>query len=88
VARSACRARLLPEGYRPREPERTLYYRTIRDNVRTFLAAAAERDPSGRGVPKHVERSFEAFLDCGILSKGFGRVRCSDCGYDLAVPFS
>ena len=66
----------------------TLYYRLIRDHWRTFLAAAESRDPQGRGLPVHVKRAFEVFLDCGVLSKGFGRLHCSDCGYDFAVPFS
>jgi hypothetical protein len=39
-------------------------------------------------LPDHVKRAFEAFLDCGVLSKGFARLRCPECGYDLAVPFS
>ena len=80
--------RPLPEGYRPRVAHETLYYRLIRENYRTFLATAESRDPDGKGLPRHVKRAFEAFLDCGVLTKGFARLRCPDCGYDLVVPFS
>ena len=80
--------RLLVEGYRPRVAHATLYYRLVRDHWRAFLSEAQARDPTGRGMPDHVKRAFEAFLDCGILTKGFARLRCSGCGYDLVVPFS
>jgi len=35
-----------------------------------------------------VKGAFERFLDCGVLAKGFVRVRCPECGYDTAVSFS
>jgi len=33
-------------------------------------------------VPGH---EFEKYLACGILSEGFARVHCKDCGYDRLV---
>jgi hypothetical protein len=80
--------RVVVPGYRPRAPLESLYYRLVRDHWKNFLAAAEAREAQGRGLPKHVVKAFEAFLDCGVLSKGFARLRCPGCRYDLVVPFS
>ena len=80
--------RPLVPGYRPRVAHETLYYKLVRDNWPAFLEKARARDREGRGLPHHVIKAFEAFLDCGILTKGFARLRCPGCGYDLVVPFS
>jgi hypothetical protein len=58
-------------GYRRREPERTLLHAVVRERLEPFLAAARERSPSGRGLSAHVERDLRAYLDCGILARGF-----------------
>ena len=39
-------------------------------------------------MPRFVERELRAFLDCGILARGFLRVRCKDCGAERLVAFS
>jgi hypothetical protein len=75
-------------GYRRREPERTLLHAVVRDRLEPFLAAARDRSPSGRGLPAHVERDLRAYLDCGILGRGFARVRCPGCGFERLVSFS
>ena len=74
--------------YRRREPEGTLLHAVVRDRLEPFLAAAHDRSPSGRGLPGHVERDLRAYLDCGILARGFARVRCPDCGFERLVAFS
>jgi hypothetical protein len=35
-----------------------------------------------------VERELDGFVDCGVLARGFARMRCGACGYELLVPFS
>jgi hypothetical protein len=75
-------------GYRRREPEKTLLHAVIRDRLEPFLAAARERSASGRGLPAFVERAFRVSLDCGLLGRGFARVRCPDCGFERLVAFS
>lgn len=35
-----------------------------------------------------MERELRAYLDCGILARGFARVRCPDCGFERLVAFS
>lgn len=39
-------------------------------------------------LPRFVECEFRAFLDCGILARGFCRVHCTSCGKDdlVALP--
>jgi hypothetical protein len=75
-------------AYRRREPEKTLLHAVVRDRLEPFLAAARDRSPSGRGLPAHVERDLRASLDCGILARGFARVRCPGCGFERLVAFS
>ena len=75
-----------PAPYRRREPARTVLYKVVQEHLSTFLERAAERGP-GKGLPKYVVGEFERYLDCGILGKGFARVRCPDCGYDTVVGF-
>ena len=75
------------DGYRRREPEKTVLYGIVRDQFATFLAEAGERYPSG-SVPPFVEGEFRRYLDCGILARGFARVHCDACSHDLLVAFS
>ncbi len=67
------------------EPEKTLLYQIVQENLETFLQATEER---GGGLPRYVRQTFRRFLGCGILQNGFVRVRCSDCGFNRLVPFS
>jgi hypothetical protein len=75
-------------GYRRREPEKTLLHQVVCEELESFLAAARERSEHGRGLPAFVERELRAYLDCGILARGFARVRCPDCGFERLVAFS
>src|SRR5207244_396452 len=63
----------------------TVLYQVIAEQLETFLAAQQERD---RPVPRFVEKEFRAFLDCGILARGFLRLHCQDCGQDRLLAFS
>jgi len=75
-------------GYRRREPERTLLHEVVRERLEPFLATARERSSTGRGLPAHVEGDLRRYLDCGILGRGFARIRCPDCGFERLVAFS
>jgi Putative transposase/Transposase zinc-binding domain len=57
----------------------------IAGELESFLAHRREQ---GHSIPAFVEREFRAFLDCGVLERGFIRLRCSSCGHDRLVPFS
>jgi hypothetical protein len=54
--------------YRPREPEQSLVYRVLQENLETFLARQKEK---GRDVPKFVERELRGVLECGVLACGW-----------------
>jgi len=71
--------------YQRREPENSVLYRVVQKNLEFFLASAREQ---GRVVPRFVERELRAFLDCGLLCRGFLRVRCQDCGRERLVAYS
>jgi hypothetical protein len=71
--------------YAPHHPEESVLYRVVAEQLETVLARQEERD---RPVPRFVEREFRSFLDCGILARGFLRLRCSSCGHDRLLPFS
>jgi len=99
VARSQALARwrlaaILPYGrgvgteafvYRRREPEKTVLYQTVQEHLDTFLARLAGE---GESLPGYVESAFEAYLDCGMLQKGFARFYCGECGHSRLVAFS
>jgi hypothetical protein len=75
----------LPPGYRPRDVERSLLHRAIRLHRSAFVAAARRR---GHVLPRVVERELDGLVGCGVLARGFARVRCGACGHELLVPFS
>ena len=79
---SVCEA---PIEYRPRNPEENPLYGVVSRYLETYLAKQRERE---RPVPRFVERELRAFLDCGVLAKGFLRVHCDACGKDRVVAFS
>ena len=54
-------------AYRRRQPEGTVLYEAVRDNLTTLLAEANE---VGRGLPRYVERDFARYLECGVLAHG------------------
>jgi hypothetical protein len=53
----------------------------------TFLGQA-EEGGSRPGLPGFVRREMVSLLDCGILARGFLRVRCPRCREELLVAFS
>jgi hypothetical protein len=75
------------EPYRPRRPAETVLYRIVARHVQAFLARA-DRDPGRSSLPGFVRRELLALLDCGILARGFLRVRCPTCRDELLVGFS
>ncbi len=73
--------------YVPRAPTAGVLHDVVRRHLTTFLATVAART-DGAGVPGFVAREFRAFLGCGVLARGFARVRCGDCGFERLIPFS
>jgi len=76
-----------PDGYRRRQPEGRVLHAAVREHMETFLQLV-DSDPSRGVLPAHVRAELERFLGCGILGRGFVRVRCSACQDDLLVALS
>jgi hypothetical protein len=74
-------------SYRCRQPETTGLYEVVRDNLETLYGAI---DDSALDIqlPKHAKKELEAYLDCGLLCRGFARLRCGSCDESRLVAFS
>ncbi len=75
-------------GYHRRAPEETVLYQVVQENLNTFLALSDARADDRHPLPRYVRNAFRRFLNCGILAKGFARVRCPECGYSTVVAYS
>ena len=42
----------------------------------------------GAELPRFIKDEFDAFLECGILARGFLRLSCGECGHDKLLAFS
>ena len=69
-----------------REPETSVLYGVLREQLATFFART--EDENGPGLPRFVQRELRRYLECGILAHGFARVFCSTCARDELVAFS
>src|SRR5262249_22994929 len=50
--------------------------------------ARRSRAASPASLPKYVVDTFEHYLECGDLARGFLRCHCDGCGHDVLVAFS
>ena len=75
-----------PVHYERHLPEQTTLYRLVQQHAETFFAEVEAA--TGASLPQFVKDEFDAFLECGILAKGFLRLRCGNCGHDKLVAFS
>ncbi len=67
--------------------EHGVLYRVIDEHLETFLDAAAHHADGSR-LPAFVEQEFRDFIACGVLERGFARLRCGECAFERLVPFS
>ncbi len=74
-------------SYERRRPERTALYQVVRDNIET-LYGAIDDGALDIKLGKHAKKELEAYLDCGLLCRGFARVRCAKCNESRLVAFS
>jgi hypothetical protein len=68
------------------EGEGSRLHGVVREHLADFLEAARSRD--GEGYPRFIEHEFRRYLACGILARGFARLRCPGCGFGHLVAFS
>ena len=73
--------------YTRHRPETTALYEVVRDNLETLYGAIDDGVLDVR-VPKNARKELEAYLDCGLLCRGFARVRCGPCDESRVVAFS
>jgi hypothetical protein len=59
-----------PFTYRRREPEKNPLYRIVKDHSEALFAEAEEAHPESGGYPQYIKDEVQAFLDCGIMSRG------------------
>ena len=71
--------------YQRHQPEKTLLYRLIQENLLSFYNHMDGTYEGG--LPSFVKREFDEFLRCGILAHGFLRVRCVSCHHEKLVAF-
>ena len=74
----------MPDARIRHQPEKTVLYAVVRDHLDGFLRAAREHG----ALPAFIEKTFRAFLKCGIPEHGFIRVHCACCGRGDIVAFS
>ena len=66
---------------------RTALYRLVARHLEPFLARIQTDERHGP-LPRFVIKELRAFLDCGLLARGFCRVHCDACGKDDLVAFA
>lgn len=54
--------------YQRHQPERSVLYKIVQENLETFLQQVQEE--CGRPLPDFVEKEFREYLKCGILAHG------------------
>jgi len=71
-------------AYRGRRPEKSVLYKTVQNELETWLEERSYRNE----LPGFIEKEFRSYLRCGILAYGFARAHCKECGHDFLVAFS
>jgi hypothetical protein len=78
-----------PVQYRPRHPEKTVFYRLFQDHFDSYVRGYEECfEPRSGPLRPVVVRSVEEFLSCGRLQGGFARIRCPKCHAEHLLAFS
>jgi len=73
--------------YERRRPEETTLYQVVQDNL-TTLYGAVDDGALAIALPRFVRKELEGYLDCGLLCRGFARLRCEGCEETRLVAFS
>jgi hypothetical protein len=68
-------------------PEATSLYQVVQDNLET-LYGAVDDGAVKLALPRFVRRELEGYLDCGLLCRGFARLRCDACAETRLVAFA
>jgi len=76
-----------PGVYRRHRPETTALYEVVRDNLETLFGAIDDGALAVR-LPRHARKELLGYLDCGLLCRGFARLKCRACSETRLVAFS
>jgi hypothetical protein len=73
--------------YVQRRPELGTLHQVVRENLLTLYAAAEQGFTAP--LPEFVKRELEAYLDCGLLCRGFALLQCenAECRNKKLVAF-
>ena len=75
--------------YRPRHPERTVFYKVLEQHFDRYVYAYEERfEPRSGPLRAVVRPTVEAFLGCARLEGGFARIRCDSCAAEHLLAYS
>jgi hypothetical protein len=74
-------------AHRRHRPETTALYEVVRDNLETLYGGIDDGALDVR-IPKHARKELESYLACGLLCRGFARLKCQGCGESRLVAFS
>ncbi len=74
-------------AYERRRPEETTLYQVVAENLAT-LYGAVDDGALAIALPRFVKKELEGYLDCGLLCRGFARLRCDGCEETRLVAFS
>jgi hypothetical protein len=66
-------------AYQRHRPETSALYEVVRDNLETLYGAIGDGALAVR-IPKHARKELEAYLDCGLLCRGFARLNARTAG--------
>ena len=77
----------LAPRYTRRRPETTTLYAVVRDNLET-LYGAVDDGALGVALPSFVRTELEGYLACGLLCRGFARLKCESCSESRLVAFA
>jgi hypothetical protein len=73
--------------YSRRQPEKTALYKVLQQHLLTFEQQWTDKS-DGRTLPNFVTDELHAYLNCGILGRGFAHLYCDTCRECRAVAFS
>ena len=88
VVAAQANSQLQEPGYRRRAPEHSLRSELVAAEADALREAVSVASPYGRGLPRNVDKELDAFLECGLLHRGFARVVCHRCRNEHLVAFS
>lgn len=78
----------LPVGHSHRHPSEAPRRRADVGGQQSRRFVAHTEAGTGAELPRFIKDGFDAFLECGILSHGFLRRRCAECGHDKLMALS